>query len=107
MIEEKDDSRAEAPLDIGQNGCAAFQELMDWQVDQYRMAVDQNMWFMGERLGRAVDWEEAEEDFLQHGYYGCAPKWRDQYCRNKCAHAAACELGRSFSRNEAGLSQDP
>ncbi|MDF7824921.1 hypothetical protein P4B35_12935 [Pontiellaceae bacterium B12227] len=79
-------------------GCQAFKKLKDWQVDQYRIAVDENKWYMGERLGRYVEWEEAEEDFLHNGYYGCAPKWRKEYCARKCTHFATCGLGREFCR---------
>ena len=60
--------------------CEAFKKLKAWQVRQYRIAVDENKWYMGERLGRKVAWQEAEQDFLQNEYYGCAPKWREEFC---------------------------
>lgn len=94
MKKKDDDFQSLEPSD---SGCKAFKNLTDWQVDQYRMAVDENRWYMGERLGRSVDWEEAEEDFLHNGYYGCAPKWRNQYCKNKCMHFATCALGRNIT----------
>lgn len=78
--------------DSNRQGCRAFHALKDWQVGQYRKAVDENKWYMGERLGRQVDWAEAEADFLRNGYYGCAPKWRRHYCTSKCMHFATCEL---------------
>lgn len=98
MIEKEEDFQSLETCDSEVSGCAAFQKLKEWQIDQYRMAVDQNMWYMGERLGRPVDWEEAEEDFLHNGYYGCAPQWRRQYCRSKCNHFNTCALGRQFTR---------
>ena len=82
------------------SGCRAFKKLKDWQVDQYRMAIDENMWYMGERLGRQVEWEEAENDFLHNGYYGCAPKWRRQYCQSKCIHFSTCDLGHLFAKTK-------
>lgn len=60
------------------------------------MAVDENKWYMGERLQRHVDWEEAEKDFLVNGYYGCAPKWRKQFCAVRCSHFISCDLGKGF-----------
>jgi hypothetical protein len=81
-------------------GCKAFQKLKDFQVDQYRMAVDENKWYMGERLDRNVDWDEAEEDFLHNGYYGCAPIWRKEYCAGKCSHFSTCGLGREFVKTK-------
>lgn len=86
------------PSDSNQPGCKAFNKLTHWQVDQYRIAVDENKWYMGERLGRHVEWEEAEYDFLHNGYYGCAPKWRKEYCARRCTHFATCGLGREFCK---------
>ena len=99
MNERETDFQSPENSEKTDNGCKSFKKLKDWQVDQYRMAVDENMWYMGERLGRPVDWEEAEEDFLHNGYYGCAPKWRKQYCKDKCTHFATCALGHHFTRN--------
>lgn len=83
-----------------ERGCKAFRNLKNWQIDQYRMAVDENKWYMSERFGRHVDWEEAEEDFLHNGYYGCAPVWRKQYCGDRCEHFSGCDLGRNFCEDE-------
>lgn len=77
-------------------GCRAFRSLKAWQVRQYRIAVDENKWYMGERRGRDVDWKEAEHDFLHNGYYGCAPKWRNEYCTKLCSHFPTCALGQKF-----------
>ncbi len=86
--------------DSDKRGCKAFRNLKNWQIDQYRIAVDENKWYMSERSGRYVDWEEAEEDFLHNGYYGCAPLWRKQYCADRCDHFPDCELGKSFCKDE-------
>jgi len=76
--------------------CRAHWKLNEWQIRQYRHAIDENKWYMSERLGRAVAWEEAENDFLHNGYYGCAPKWRKEYCSNRCHHITHCQLGQLF-----------
>ncbi|NLX26700.1 MAG: hypothetical protein GXY61_12220 [Lentisphaerae bacterium] len=78
--------------------CLSHQKLNAWQIEQYRRAIDENMWYMGERLGRAVSWEEAEYDFLHNGYYGCAPKWRMEFCSHHCSHFPNCKLGQLFVR---------
>lgn len=80
-------------------GCRAFEGLKDFQVDQYRDAIHENKWYMGERLGREVPWEEAEKDFLHNDYYGCAPKWRKAYCKDQCTHFHTCALGKHFCRD--------
>lgn len=79
-----------------QSGCKAHPKLTEWQVGQYRRAIDENKWYMSEQLGRAVSWEEAEYDFLHNEYYGCAAKWRTEYCTNRCNHFSACTLGKRF-----------
>ena len=79
------------------NACRAFRDLKDWQIRQYCAAVEENKWFMGERFGREVDWAEAERDFLENGYYGCAEKWRAEYCNVLCTHCADCSLAQRFS----------
>ena len=81
---------------VSDTPCQAHQDLNRWQVEQYRQAIGENMWYMGERLGRYVDWEEAEYDFLCNGYYGCAPRWRKEYCSERCPHLTHCKLGRQF-----------
>ena len=83
---------------VDDNQCIAHQELNDWQIEQYRRAVEENMWYMGERLGRSVEWGEAEYDFLKNGYYGCAPKWRVEFCSHRCSHYPNCKLGQLFVR---------
>ncbi len=80
------------PLRTSLYKCAGFRELKNWQVDQYRQAVDENRWYMAEKLGRPVDWSEAEYDFCKHGYYGCAEKWRKEYCGEICPVRKNCLL---------------
>ncbi len=78
--------------------CRSYWRLNQWQIRQYRHAIDENKWYMSERLGRAVAWEEAEYDFLHHGYYGCAPRWRKEYCSQHCSFFSDCKLGQLFAR---------
>ena len=81
-------------------GCRAFHKLKEWQIRQYRIAVNENKWYMGERRGQYVEWKEAEQDFLQNEYYGCAPKWRKEFCGALCTHFSSCTLGQHFCRKK-------
>lgn len=72
--------------------CLDFRELKNWQVAQYRKAVDENRWYLSQRYNRCVGWHEAEQDFLEHGYYGCAEKWRIEYCGEICPIRSSCPL---------------
>jgi hypothetical protein len=94
MIESQSNTRT--PENREAQRCRAHQEINEWQIRQYRKAIEENMWYMGEQLGRAVTWEEAEHDFLHNEYYGCAPKWRKTYCANRCHHFMDCILGQRF-----------
>ena len=100
MVEKSAETLPRSPeedqADLNKRGCPAFRTLKHWQADQYRIAVEENRWYLGERLGRHVDWEEAETDFLHNGYYGCAPKWRRHFCASKCTHFTSCDLGQYF-----------
>jgi len=80
--------------------CRAFHKLKDWQIRQYRSAVNENKWYMGERLGQYVEWKAAEQDFLQNEYYGCAPKWRNEFCSALCNHFSSCNLGQNLCRTK-------
>jgi hypothetical protein len=79
-------------------GCASFKTLQTWQIRRYRRAVEENKWYLSEKTGRDVGWDEAEHDFLINEYYGCAPKWRKEYCASKCNHFTDCSLGQHFCR---------
>lgn len=73
--------------------CQNFKALTEWQIQNYRNAVNENQWYLGERLEREVTWAEAEQDFLENGYYGCAERWRSEYCSSICSFREDCVLG--------------
>ncbi len=72
--------------------CSGFHDLTRWQVERYRQAVNENRWYMGQKYNRWIDWVEAEQDFLNQGYYGCAEKWRQEYCGEICPFKGDCLL---------------
>lgn len=72
--------------------CRGFQALKSWQVERYRQAVKENRWFISQREYRRVNWTEAEQDFLNQDYYGCAEKWRQEYCGEICPFKENCLL---------------
>lgn len=97
-IETFSPDKEEDQTEFKQGACQAFRKLKNWQIEQYRRAVDENKWYMSEKSGRIIGWKEAERDFLQNAYYGCAPKWRKEYCSEHCHFFSGCELGRQFCR---------
>jgi hypothetical protein len=100
LCKTPESATSEEPEQTGSrnSGCRAFTKLKTWQVRQYRIAVDENKWYMGERLGRDIPWKDAERDFMLNEYYGCAPKWRKEFCTSLCNHFSNCNLGKKFIR---------
>lgn len=72
--------------------CTEFQSLKNWQIERYQQAVRDNRWFMSQKQQRSIDWEEAEQDFIGQNLYGCAEKWRLEYCGELCPHKTNCLL---------------
>ncbi len=72
--------------------CTNFQDLKHWQIERYQQAVSDNRWFMSQKLHRSIEWEEAEQDFIGQNLYGCAEKWRMEYCGKICQNKTNCLL---------------
>lgn len=91
------DLKRTSPVDSGALRCIGFQALKSWQVERYRQAVNENRWYMSQKCNRCVGWQEAERDFCNQGYYGCAEEWRQQYCGKICANRDNCLMAVQFS----------
>ncbi len=72
----------------------------EWQIHQYRAAIAENKWYMSERTGHPVSWKEAEKDFLHNQFYGCAPKWRAEFCAVHCSCSDTCNLSKNFCEQQ-------
>lgn len=80
--------------------CIALRDLMLWQAGKYRSAVDENRWYMSQKQGRYISWNEAELDFCQHSTYGCAERWRLEYCGMRCCKRGSCLLATLFLQKD-------
>jgi len=73
--------------------CAGIHELIDWEIVQYRGAVNAHRIDLSKAEGRCVAWQEAEQDFNARDRAMMEEKWRVEYCglicpsRNKCLTA--------------------
>lgn len=76
--------------------CVGFQELMAWQVNQYRRAVEERRLELSKKMNRYVDWKEAEVDFCETGCESHAGKWRLQFCGMLCSARKSCLLSFNF-----------
>ncbi|WP_372808343.1 hypothetical protein [Pontiella sp.] len=77
----------------GTRSCTGIHELLDWQIVQYRRAIDAHRLDLSKAEGRCVAWHEAEQDFNAHDRRRMAEQSRIEYCglfcpdRNKCLTA--------------------
>ena len=76
--------------------CKAFQVFQHWQLNRLWPAIAEDRRYMGEKLRRAVGFEEAEKDFFDHNGYGCLENWRAEFCSRHCPHRNTCALAAGF-----------
>lgn len=70
--------------------CIGIHELLDWQIVQYRQAVDEHRLDLSKAEGRCVAWQDAEKDFNSHDRAMMGEKWRVEYCGLICPSRKNC-----------------
>jgi hypothetical protein len=70
--------------------CAGIHELIDWEIVQYRTAVNGHRIDLSKAEGRCVAWQEAEQDFNAHDRAALGEKWRVEYCGLICPFRTKC-----------------
>ncbi|VGO14775.1 hypothetical protein PDESU_03344 [Pontiella desulfatans] len=82
--------------------CKAFPELMAWQIQILKDAIDEDKWLLSERAGRDVGLPFATADFERRHLRTCAISWRIMYCGSICDHRDGCDIGkRMVARDKA------
>ena len=76
--------------------CNGFHELLDWQIIQYREAVNEHRADLSKAEGRCVCWQDAEKDFTAHDLGVMSEKWRVEYCGLLCEHRSNCFMAARF-----------
>ncbi len=76
--------------------CVGFHELLDWQIIQYRQAVDEYRRELSKEQHRCVSWQEAEKEFSSMGLKGMGEQWRVEYCGLVCPSRSNCLLALHF-----------
>ena len=84
--------------------CVGIHELIDWQVIQYRKAVDTHRHDLSKIEGRCVAWQEAEKDFNAADRLIMGEKDRVEYCGIVCPSRKNCLVALRFSQNEEAKS---
>lgn len=79
--------------------CAGIHELIDWQIIQYRKAVDEHRRDLSIAEGRCVAWQEAEQDFNDVDRAVMGDKWRVEYCGMVCPKGQSCLTALHYLRS--------
>jgi hypothetical protein len=80
--------------------CNGIHELLDWQIIQYRYAVDEHRQDLSRLEGRCVAWQEAEKDFNTDDRAVMGEKWRVEYCGLICPLRTNCLTALHFLRSK-------
>lgn len=80
--------------------CNGIHELIDWQIIQYRRAVDEHRRDLSKLEGRCVAWQEAEKDFNADDQDSMGEKSRVEYCGLMCPMRTNCLTALHFLRDK-------
>lgn len=80
--------------------CASVHELIDWQIIQYRRAVDEHRADLSKAEGRCVAWQDAEKDFSKHDQARIAENSRVDYCGLVCSNRSKCLIALRFLQSK-------
>ena len=82
---------------LGDHGkCVEVHELIDWQIIQYRRAVDVHRRDLSKAEGHCVAWQDAEKDFNSRDRANMDVKWRTEYCGQICPSRENCLVALQF-----------
>ncbi|MEE9368778.1 MAG: hypothetical protein V3V05_07925 [Pontiella sp.] len=76
--------------------CVGVHELIDFQIIQYRQAVDAHRIDLSKAEGRCVAWQEAERDYSRSDRAAMGEKSRVEYCGAVCEHHDTCLIALHF-----------
>jgi len=79
--------------------CVGIHELIDWQIIQYRKAVDCHRIDLSKAEGHCVAWQDAEKDFNRYDRAAMDEKWRVEYCGAVCPTRDKCLIALHFLRS--------
>jgi len=99
MIAMKNKNLTETMVESG--WCIGVHELIDWQIIQYRRAVDTHRIDLSKAEGRCVAWQEAEKDFSRGDRDTLGEKCRGEYCGLLCPSRGKCLIALRH-QNSAG-----
>lgn len=75
--------------------CTNLQSLKEWQLIKLRQHIQDNEYYMGERLHHPVSWNEAEYDFFLNYAVKVGKELRVEFCSQHCS-VQDCPLRQLF-----------
>ena len=94
-MKKQNDNKVEGTLEK-EVQCVGVHELIDFQIIQYRQAVDAHRIDLSKAEGRCVAWQEAEHDFSRSDRTAMGEKSRVEYCGAVCEHRDTCLIALHF-----------
>jgi hypothetical protein len=76
--------------------CEHFFELMKVQKDMIEKSINENKWYMSEKVGHDVGWTEAEIDFIIKHLTIVAKRFREKFCGDVCEFRDDCDWKKFF-----------
>ena len=76
--------------------CPGFKNLMAWQADQMRAAIELDKLDLSRKAGHDVGQQIAQTHHLNNFLSIDAENWRQHYCGDLCLHHSTCHLGRTM-----------
>lgn len=79
--------------------CENFKALMDWQIIELRKHIQDNQYYMGEKLHHFIQYSDAEKDFFIHYSEKVCSDLRITYCTKICEFPD-CPLRKLFKSKQ-------
>jgi hypothetical protein len=103
MIKINDTNEAYMSASDAQN-CEEFSRYMEEFRQRLRKAIEENKWYMSERIGHDVGEQRATEDFLKNHFDPFAREMRASFCEHRCTKQKNCPLA-AFIRSLPSTAQ--
>lgn len=71
-------------------------DVMKKQAAALKTCIDEQKWFMSEKVGHDVGLEEATNKFFDTYFFGFSAGWRIAFCFN-CPNNKDCSVGSKYS----------
>ncbi len=79
-------------------GCTHFKEFMAEQKVLLQKSLDDNKWFLSEKIGHDVGENTAQNDFMKNHLKRVAAQFREFFCGSRCPDSNDCGWREAFKK---------